>query len=192
MEAPDRQRVGVAPFLSVALAVAAGVLDFGAPAFEHQAGITLHGFEEAIESEEGPARAVSHSDEFEVEGPCAIEVELTRERNVGWSGVLVGLVPQHGSENENDSDADVRDVALELLDGEQVARAHFSAVAPAVYRLRLEGAVDGPSAAEHVQVRITGGRRTPWPLLLAGLLVWTPALVGFVRGRRAVPRGADS
>jgi len=186
MDAPDRQRVGVALFLSVALAVAAGVMDFGTPDFEHDAEVTLHGFEEAIESEEGPARAVSHGEPFEVPSPCAIEVELTRERSVGWSGVLVGLVPQ------GDTDADVRDVALELLDGEQVAHAHFSAVAPATYRLRLEGAVDGPAASEVVRVHITGGRRTPWPLLLAGLLVWTPALVALVRGRRSVPSGADS
>jgi hypothetical protein len=178
MEAPDRQRVGVALFLSVALAVAASVMDFGKPAFEHLAEVTLYGFEDAIESEEGPARSVSHGEPFMVESPCAIEVELTRERPVGWSGVLVGLVPQ------GDSDVDVRDVPLELLDGEQVAHAHFSAVAAATYRLRIEGAVDGPAESEQVQVRITGGRRTPWPLLLAGLLVWAPAL--FALARRSV------
>ena len=186
MEAPDRQRVGVALFLSVALAVAAGVMDFGAPDFEHEAQVTLHGFEDAIESEEGPARAVSHGESFEITRPCSIEVELTRERPRGWSGVLVGLVPQ------GDTDADVRDVPLELLDGEQVARAHFSAVTPATYRLRIEGAVDGPSESERVQVRIMGGRRTPWPLLIAGLLVWAPALIGLARRRRSVPSGADS
>lgn len=186
MDAPDRQRVGVALFLSVALAVAAGVMDFGTPDFEHEAEVTLHGFEEAIESEEGPARAVSHGEPFQVEHPCAIEVELTRERAAGWSGMLVGLVPQ------GDVDADVRDVALELLDGEHVARAHWSAVVPATYRLRLEGAIDGPASPEVVRVRITGGRRTPWPLLLAALLVWSPVLVSLFRGRRSVPSAADS
>ena len=86
----------------------------------------------------------------------------------------------------------MRDVALELLDGEQVAHAHFSAVAPATYRLRLEGAVDGAATSEPVRVRITGGRRTPWPLLIAGLLVWMPALVALLRGRRSVPSRSDS
>ena len=196
MEAPDRQRVGIALFLSVALALVAGLADFGAPSFEHATEATLHTFDEAIDGVEGAARAVTHGDAFDVDRRQALAVQLSREEGPGWAGVLIGLVPQ------GDTEGDVRDVPLELLDGEQIARAHLSDVAPGVYRLRIEGATDAANAPASVQVTVTGGRRTLWPLLLAGLLVWAPALFSLLRrnpeaalgpnAQQDVPTAADS
>jgi hypothetical protein len=96
---------------------------------------------------------------------------------------LVGLVPQ------GDTDGDVRDVPLELLNGDLLARAHLSDVAPGTYRLRIEGATDAALAPAAVDVRVTGGRRTLWPLLLAALLVWAPAIVGLLRRPPPAPSG---
>lgn len=175
MDAPDRQRVGVALFLSVALAVAAGLADFGAPDFQHETEITLHTFEEAVDGEEGAARTVTHGDVFTITRSEAVSVELTRDQPTGWAGVLVGLVPQGAT------DADVRDVPLELFDGDPVASAHLSQVLPGQYRLRIEGATDAASAPAHARVSVTGGRRTVWPLLVAALLVWAPALRSLTR-----------
>ena len=119
----------------------------------------------------------------------ALAVALEREEPTGWAGVLLGVVPQ------GDTEADVREVPLELLEGETLARAHISDVAPGRYLLRVEGATDAASAPATVHVRVTGGRRTPWPLLLACVLVWAPAIAGLLRPRaptRDVPSTPDS